>query len=154
MLRTKQKTQSQKAAKSKNQTSGKRLGKYPKIGSKVPIQNPVTAIGAGIKTKCCEKQGVLLLKEIREYQALTKLLLSKKAAYRVIQEVTEDVRTTKKLTYSFRYTHGSLEAMYEALVVCQVRLFEDANLCSLHMHHIMVQKKDIQLACRIRKKDV
>ena len=66
MLRTKPKPQSQKAAKSKNQTSWKRLEKYTKTGSKGPMQNPVTAIGAGIKTKCCKEEVVLLLKEIRE----------------------------------------------------------------------------------------
>ena len=59
------------------------------------MQNPVTAIGAGIKTKCCKEQGVLLLKEIREYQALIKLLLSRISEYKFIQEVTEDVRTTR-----------------------------------------------------------
>ena len=67
MLRTKPKLQIQKAPKSNNQTSGKSLGKYPKIWSKGPMQNPVTATGVGIKPKCCREQGLLLLEEIREY---------------------------------------------------------------------------------------
>ena len=67
MLRTKPTPQSQKAAKSNNQTARKHLGKYPKNGSKGPMQNPVTATGVGIKTKCCREQGLLLLEEIREY---------------------------------------------------------------------------------------
>ena len=77
MLRTKPKPQSQKAAKSNNQTAGKSLGKYPNIGSKVPMQNPVTATGAGIKTKWCKEQGAFLLEQIRQYQDMTKLLFPK-----------------------------------------------------------------------------
>ena len=42
MLRTKPKPQSQKAAQHKNQTERKSLEKYPKIGSKGPMQNPVS----------------------------------------------------------------------------------------------------------------
>ena len=118
------------------------------------MEIPVTATGEGIKTKCYKEQGALLLKETREYQPLTKLLPSNIVVYRLIQQVTEDVRTTKKLTYSFRYTHDALEAIHKALEAYVVGLFEDANLCELHMHHIMVQKKDIHLACRISKEDV
>ena len=88
MLRIKPKPQMQKAAKSNNQTSGKRFRKYPKIGTNITMQNPLTSTGAGIKTKCFRQKGVLILKEIREYQCLTKLLLSKISVYRVMQEVT------------------------------------------------------------------
>ena len=110
------------------------------------MQNPVTATGTSIKTKCCKEQGVLLLKDIREYQCLTKLLLSKIAVYRSIQEVTEHVRETKKLTYSFRCTHDALKAIHQSLQAYVLELLENANLCEFHMHHIMVQNKDIQLA--------
>ena len=44
----------------------------------------------------------------------------------------------------------AIEALQEVAEAYLVRLFDDANLCTLHAHRITLMPQDIQLAHRIR----
>ena len=49
-----------------------------------------------------------------------------------------------------RWAVGAVDALYQALEDYLITLLEDANLLAIHVKHITVQPRDIQLARRIR----
>ena len=44
----------------------------------------------------------------------------------------------------------TIRCLQEACEACLVGLFEDTNLCVIHLKHVTIMPKDIQLACHIR----
>ena len=49
-----------------------------------------------------------------------------------------------------RFQSHAVLALQEAAEAYLVGLFEDTNLCAIHVKHVSIMPKDIQLARRIR----
>ena len=54
------------------------------------------------------------------------------------------------MDHSLRFQSQALHALQEASEAYIVGLFEDTNLCAIHAKRVTVQKKDMDLARRIR----
>mmetsp|Transcript_33867 Transcript_33867/g.56928 ORF Transcript_33867/g.56928 Transcript_33867/m.56928 type:complete len:158 (+) Transcript_33867:120-593(+) len=91
------------------------------------------------------RPGEKALKEIRQYQRSTELLIRKLPFARLVKEI--QMQFTNK---DLRWQASALLAMQEAAEAHLVHLFEDANLCTIHSKRVTVMVKDIQLARRIR----
>ena len=90
------------------------------------------------------KPGTRALQEIRFYQKSTALLLRRLPFLRLIREVAQDFKMDLRFTADATYT---LQCASEDYLV---RLFEDSNLCAIHVKRVTIMPKDVQLARRIR----
>lgn len=90
------------------------------------------------------RPGSLALREIRQYQASTHLLIQKRPFQRLVQGVAGELRS------GLRFAASALLALQEATEAYLVGLFEDSNLCAGHCRRVTVMVKDLQLARRIR----
>lgn len=91
------------------------------------------------------KPGRRALKEIRQYQRTTELLIRKLPFARLAREITNEVAPEP-----FRWTGEALLALQEATEDFMVHLMEDCNLCAIHAKRVTIMPKDLQLARRIR----
>lgn len=97
------------------------------------------------------RPGTKALQEIRKYQTSTDFLVPKLPFARVVREVTQRFWPREK---AFRYTIEALIALQTAAEAYLVGLFEDGMLCAVHAKRVTLQVKDIQLAIRIRGRDL
>ncbi|CAJ0895672.1 5932_t:CDS:2 [Entrophospora sp. SA101] len=122
----------------------------PAAVKKLPRQiTPSTSSHVAIKTRPGDpirpskprryKPGTVALREIRQYQRTTNLLLRKLPFSRVPDSQV-----------GFRWQSTAILALQEATEAFLIHLFEDANLCAIHAKRITLMQKDIQLARRIR----
>ncbi|KAM5253908.1 histone H3-like centromeric protein A [Hipposideros larvatus] len=88
----------------------------------------------------------LVLKEIRNLQKSTHLLLRKAPFSRLAREIC--VKFTRGVDFSWQAQ--ALMALQEAAEAFLIHLFEDAYLLSLHAGRVTLFPKDVQLARRIR----
>ncbi|XP_013011159.1 histone H3-like centromeric protein A isoform X2 [Cavia porcellus] len=86
------------------------------------------------------------LREIRELQKSTDLLLRKAPFSRVVREIC--AKFTRGV--DFNWQAQALLALQEAAEAFLVHLFEDAYLLTLHAGRVTLFPKDVQLARRIR----
>ena len=86
------------------------------------------------------------MRQIRKYQNSTELLIQKAPLARLFKEITQDTLNIPDLSWQ----RTAVEALHHATEDCNVRLFEDTNLCAIHAKRVTVMPKDIQLARRIR----
>ena len=86
------------------------------------------------------------LAEIRKYQKSTENLIPKLPFRSLVKEIMRNIMGKE----SMRIQEIAIEALQEATETYLVRLFDDANLCTLHARRITLMAKDIQLARRIR----
>mmetsp|Transcript_34376 Transcript_34376/g.45470 ORF Transcript_34376/g.45470 Transcript_34376/m.45470 type:complete len:147 (+) Transcript_34376:202-642(+) len=121
--------------------------KTPKSSSKKTQSTGKSGAGNTIQKKRRRRcrPGEKALREIRQYQKSTELLLRKLPFARLVKEVQCDY--TPK---DYRWQASALLALQEAAEAHLVRLFEDANLCAIHAKRVTVMVKDLQLARRIR----
>ncbi|KAM3570777.1 hypothetical protein VYU27_007174 [Nannochloropsis oceanica] len=91
------------------------------------------------------RPGMRALREIRQYQRTTELLLRRLPFARLVREVQGEISTKQ-----YRWQANSLLALQEAAEAHLVHLFEDANLCAIHAKRVTIMPKDMQLARRIR----
>ncbi|KAF9293398.1 centromeric DNA-binding histone H3-like protein cse4 [Linnemannia elongata] len=98
------------------------------------------------------KPGSKALREIRQYQKTTELLIRRAPFARVVREIAADFVSQVSLNdnVGLRWQTAALMALQEATEAFLVHLFEDANLCAIHAKRVTVMQKDIQLARRIR----
>ncbi|XP_019590829.2 histone H3-like centromeric protein A [Rhinolophus sinicus] len=92
------------------------------------------------------RRRILVLKEIRNLQKSTQLLLRKAPFSRLAREIC--VKFTRGVDFSWQAQ--ALLALQEAAEAFLVHLFEDAYLLSLHAGRVTLFPKDVQLARRIR----
>lgn len=97
------------------------------------------------------RPGKKALQEIRRYQASTELLIPKLPFARVVREVTQRFWSRER---AFRYTVEALVALQTAAEAYLVGLFEDGMLCAIHGKRVTLQVKDLQLALRIRGREL
>ncbi|KAK1828850.1 putative histone H3-like centromeric protein cse-4 [Podospora conica] len=93
------------------------------------------------------RPGTVALREIRQYQKSTDLLVAKLPFARLVREVASQYRGAGE---EVRWQSQALLALQESAEAFLVHLFEDANLCAIHAKRVTIQPKDIQLARRIR----
>ena len=88
--------------------------------------------------------GTVALREIRRYQKSTELLIRKLPFQRLVREIAQDFKT------DLRFQSSAVVALQQASEAYLVGLFEDANLCAIHVGRKTIMPKDIQLARKIR----
>ncbi|EPS41074.1 hypothetical protein H072_5016 [Dactylellina haptotyla CBS 200.50] len=101
------------------------------------------------------KPGTVALREIRQYQKSTDLLLRKLPFSRLVREICSEQVDIVNSQFNrandvMRWQSQALLALQEATEAFLVHLFEDANLCAIHAKRVTIMQKDIQLARRIR----
>ncbi|EEQ37232.1 putative histone H3-like centromeric protein [Clavispora lusitaniae] len=93
------------------------------------------------------RPGTNALREIRQYQRSTDLLLRKLPFARLVKEIAE---TYIGADYGIRWQSNAVLALQEACEAFLVHLLEDTNLCAIHAKRVTIMQKDIQLARRLR----
>ena len=58
--------------------------------------------------------------------------------------------SVKKVLEEFRIQRTGLDCIHEAVEALTVGIMEDSNMCAIHAGRVGIQKKDMQLAARIR----
>jgi len=84
------------------------------------------------------------LREIRQYQKSTELLIRKLPFQRFLREIAQSHKP------DVRFQGSAVLALQEATEAYLVGLFEDTNSCAIHASRVTIMPKDIQLARRIR----
>ncbi|KAL7520820.1 hypothetical protein ACHAWX_005525 [Stephanocyclus meneghinianus] len=102
--------------------------------------SPATSIQQNLRFK-----GERALREIRQYQSSTSLLLRRLPFARLVREI--QYGHTKS---PYRWQGSAILALQEAAEAHLVSLFEDSNLCAIHGKRVTIMPKDMQLARRIR----
>ncbi|KAF4333041.1 histone H3-like centromeric cse-4 [Fusarium beomiforme] len=100
-----------------------------------------------VRAKRRYRPGTVALREIRQYQSGTKLLLRKLPFARLVREIALTMRPRDE---GLRWQSQAIMALQEAAEAYMVHLFEDTNLCAIHAKRVTIMQKDIQLARRIR----
>ena len=90
------------------------------------------------------KTGMKALTEIRKYQSSGELLMRRLPFQRLIRVVAQGFRADLKFQ---GMAIKPIQEAGEAFLVC---ILEQANLCAVHVKHVTVMPKDIQLAMCIR----
>ena len=90
------------------------------------------------------RPGTQALRQIRQYQKSTVLLLRKLPFNRLVREISQNFKA------DMRFQSSAIMALQEAAEAYMVGLFEDTNLCAIHAKRVTIMPKDIQLARRIR----
>ncbi|KAJ7809146.1 histone 3 [Mycena olivaceomarginata] len=90
------------------------------------------------------RPGTVALREIRQYQKSTELLIRRLPFQRLVREIAGDFKT------DMRFQSTALAALQEAAEEYLISLFEDTNLAAIHAKRVTIQPKDMTLARRIR----
>ena len=90
------------------------------------------------------RPGTVALREIRQYQKSTDLLIRKLPFQRLVRELAQEFKS------NLRFQSTAIEALQEAAEAYLVQLFEETNLCAIHARRVTIQPKDMVLAQRIR----
>lgn len=130
------------------QTARKSSGDGPRMNlvtkaAKVARKKVAPKCG-GVKRPMRYRPGTKALREIRKYQKTTDLLIRRLPFQRLVREIAMDYKT------DIKFQSSALECLHEAAEAYLVRLFEDAYLCTLHAKRVTLQRKDLQLAKKIR----
>jgi histone H3 len=98
----------------------------------------------GIKKPHRYRPGTVALREIRQYQKSTALLIRKLPFQRLVRELAQAFKD------DLRFQSTAILALQEAAEAYLVGLFEDTNLCAIHAKRVTIMPKDMHLARRIR----
>ncbi|RMX87889.1 hypothetical protein D0869_02034 [Hortaea werneckii] len=88
------------------------------------------------------------LREIRRYQKSTELLIRKLPFQRVVREIAGGIRV------DLRFQISAINALQEAVEAHLTWLFADTNECAIHAKRVTIQRKDMQLARRLRGNNI
>lgn len=99
---------------------------------------------SGVKKARRYRPGTVALREIRQYQKSTELLIRKLPFQRLVREIALDFKS------ELRFQSAAIGALQEAAESYLVSLFEDVNLCAIHAKRVTIMAKDFKLARRIR----
>ena len=112
----------------------------------IPVRRLAAPTHGEVKRPTRYRPGQLALREIRQYQKNTDLLIRKIPFQRLVKEIT----TTMFPLNNYRFQSSGLLALQEAAEAYLVLLLADANLCTIHAKRVTLMVKDMQLARRIR----
>lgn len=90
------------------------------------------------------RPGTRALREIRQYQKSTDLLIRRAPFQRLVREHLYDHKQ------DFRMQMTALLALQEAAEAYLVSVFEDSNMCAIHAKRVTIMPRDMKLAIRIR----
>ncbi|KAH9815569.1 histone H3-like centromeric protein A [Melampsora americana] len=96
------------------------------------------------------RPGTVALRQIRQYQKSTDLLMRKLPFARLVREIAMDFATATDNEVGLRWQSTALLALQEAAEAYLVHMFEDTNLCAIHAKRVTIMKRDMALARRIR----
>ena len=129
----------------------KREEKRKKAAARMAKKGGQKAPKGGVKKRYRYRPGTVALKQIRQYQKSTELLIRKLPFQRLVREIASDSEVIKSpLCGKVRFQSAAVMALQEAAEAYLVGLFEDTNLCAIHARRVTIMPKDIQLARRIR----
>ena len=129
----------------------KREEKHKKAAARMAKKGGQKAPKGGVKKRYRYRPGTVALKQIRQYQKSTDLLIRKLPFQRLVREIACDSEVIKSpLCGKVRFQSAAIMALQEAAEAYLVGLFEDTNLCAIHAKRVTIMPKDIQLARRIR----
>ena len=129
----------------------KREEKRKKAAARMAKKGGKKAPKGGVKKRYRYRPGTVALKQIRQYQKTTELLIRKLPFQRLVREIASDSEVIKSpLCGKVRFQSAAIMALQEATEAYLVGLFEDSNLCAIHARRVTIMPKDIQLARRIR----
>ena len=129
----------------------KREEKRKKAAARMTKKGSQKAPKGGVKKRYRYRPGTVALKQIRQYQKSTELLIRKLPFQRLVREIASDSEVIKSpLCGKVRFQSAAIMALQEATEAYLVGLFEDSNLCAIHARRVTIMPKDIQLARRIR----
>ena len=139
-----------KPALNPGQRSGSIKAHLAKLQKKVAKKIGVKAPKGGVKKCYRYRPGTVALKQIRQYQKTTELLIRKLPFQRLVWEIASDQEIiTSPLCGKVRFQSAAVMALQEATEAYLVGLFKDTNLCAIHAKRVTIMPKDIQLARRI-----
>ena len=128
----------------------KREEKRKKAAARMAKKSGQKAPKGGVKKRYRYRPGTVALKQIRQYQKSTDLLIRKLPFQRLVREIACDSKVIKSpLCGKVRFQSAAIMALQEAAEAYLVGLFEDTNLCAIHAKRVTIMPKDIQLARRI-----
>ena len=113
------------------------------ISFKAPARK-TTPIPMNIKRPRRYRPGTVALREIRQFQKSTDLLIRKLPFQKVVREIATQFKS------DLRFQTQAILALQEACEAYLVKLFEDTNLCAIHAKRVTIMAKDMMLAKRIR----
>ena len=129
----------------------KREEERKKAAARMAKKGGQKAPKGGVKKRYRYRPGTVALKQIRQYQKTTELLIRKLPFQRLVREIASDSEIiTSPLCGKVRFQSAAIMALQEAAEAYLVGLFEDTNLCAIHARRVTIMPKDIQLARRIR----
>ena len=129
----------------------KREEKCKKAAARMAKKGSQKAPKGRVKKRYRYRPGTVALKQIRQYQKSTDLLIRKLPFQRLLREIACDSEVIKSpLCGKVRFQSAAIMALQEAAEAYLVGLFEDTNLCTIHAKRVTIMPKDIQLARRIR----
>ena len=98
----------------------------------------------GVERPYRYRPGVKALREIRQYQKSTFLLIRRLPFQRLVREIGA------MWMLNVRFQSTAMHALQEAAEAYLVSLFEDTNLCAIHAKRVTIVPKDMRLARRLR----
>lgn len=98
----------------------------------------------GIKKPHRFRPGTVALREIRQYQKSTDLLIRKLPFQRLVREIAQAMKS------DLRFQASAVAALQESAEAYLVGVFEDVNMCAIHARRVTVMDRDVILARRIR----
>ena len=128
----------------------KREEKRKKAAARMTKKGGQQAPKGGVRKRYRYRPGTVALKQIRQYQKSTELLIRKLPFQRLVREIASDSEVIRSpLCSKVRFQSAAIMALQEATEAYLVGLFEDSNLCAIHARRVTIMPKDIQLARRI-----
>lgn len=94
------------------------------------------------------RPGTVALREIRTYQKSSELLIKKLPFQKLVREIAHEY------AQNLRFQASAVLAIQESAEAYLIGLFEDTNECAMHAKRITIMPKDMQLARRIRGKNL
>ena len=129
----------------------KREEEHKKAAARAAKKSGKKAPKGGVKKPYRYRPGTVALKQIRQYQKSTELLIRKLPFQQLVREIAADSEIiTSPLCGKVRFQSAAIMALQEAAEAYLIGLFEDTNLCAIHAKRVTIMPKDIQLARRIR----
>ena len=104
-----------------------------KMAAKAAKKSGMKAPKGGVKKRYRYRPGTVALKQIRQYQKSTELLIRKLPFQRLVREIASDSEVIlSPLCGKVRFQSVAIMALQEASEAYLVGLFEDSNLCAIH----------------------
>eukprot|EP00767_Chilomastix_cuspidata_P003492 gnl/Chilomastix_cuspidata/361.p1 GENE.gnl/Chilomastix_cuspidata/361~~gnl/Chilomastix_cuspidata/361.p1 ORF type:complete len:159 (+),score=67.53 gnl/Chilomastix_cuspidata/361:58-477(+) len=123
-------------------------GKAPRKRLAAKAARKTAAAQGGVKKSRKAKPGTVALKQIRDYQKSTQLLMRKLPFQRLVRDISSQLKVD-----DVRFQAQAIAALQEAAEAFVVNLMEDTNLCAIHCKRVTIMKRDIVLAKRLGKVD-